>query len=272
MLKKILFFIFTTLLFTKSFANDLDFIDEWKTIRELKENIENLDKNKIDLDLKIDSFATELYLIDYLKENLTYADFENLKNIISDYNKDRYRLEKIFNDKSINLKDTKKTKIKLLEVKKELYKNMTPYIKQENYSDYLEYIKSDTSLYSEQKELDSDILRKQEILNNKVETLEKRIVRHKEYIENNLILLVEKKIEEKIFNLNENKDFLALNNDNKINILNKTILKIESRITELKEIEYIDSVNLYLISSNEKKIEIYNIALEKLEVFMKEYK
>lgn len=264
-MKKIILLFLVLSLFTKSYANDLDFIDEWKTIRELKENIETLDKDKDNLDVKITSFEADLFIIDYLKENLTYSDFENLKIIISDYNEERFRLEKLLNSKSVQLKSTTSTKIKLLELKKDLYTKITPYIKEESYPDYLKFIKSDTSLYSEKQEIDSDILRKQEILNNKVEVLEKRIERHKEFIENNLRLLVEKKIEEKIFALNENENFLSLNKEEKNTVLEKTISKIRDRITDIDNFDYTD--NEYLLSSNEKKIEIYEITLEKLLEF-----
>lgn len=252
---------------TESYANDLVFDDESKTIRELKENIEELDKNKDELIIKSKDFSPDSLLKSYFRDDLNSKDLTNLKVIIDDYNKDRRRLELELNKLSKELKTTTNIKIKLLEEKKDLYKRLTPFIKVDNYKDYLKYIKADTSLYSEKKEIDSDIIRKQEIINNKVEVLEERIKRHKSYLEDNLRMLVEKKLEEKISQLSENPWFASLTTENKIKVLNKTILKIQWRIDTIKEINTITESWIYSWSSNEKKIEIYNITLEKLREF-----
>jgi len=84
---------------------------------------------------------------------------------------------------------------------------LTTFIKIEQYNNYLDYIKSDTTIYFERKEIDSDIYRKQEIINTKVNVLEERIKEHRIYLEESLQRLVESKMDEKLELLKQNKNF-----------------------------------------------------------------
>gem|GEM_PF-6103343 len=149
---------------------------------------------------------------------------------------------------------------------------MTTYIKVEYYQSYLEYIKSDTVIYSERKEIDSDIYRKQEIINNKVNILEEKIREHKSYLEDSLKKLVEETMDEKIAFLSNNKSFSALENKEKVLILEKTIFKISNNIESLKNQNQINDLSTFVKVNNDKKIEIYNIVLKKLEDFKNTYK
>jgi hypothetical protein len=58
-LKKIILIFFVLFSFTESFANDLVFDDEAKTIRELQENIEELDKDKEEIIIKSKDFSPD---------------------------------------------------------------------------------------------------------------------------------------------------------------------------------------------------------------------
>lgn len=267
MIKKILtfFVIFIIFFTTKSNAFDLVFNDEAKTIRELKENIEWLDKEKNDLYIKLKDFAPDQTLTWFFRDDLTLEELKTLKSIIEQYNLNKSNLEKQLYEKSKNLMDTSDIRVKLLEEKKELYKKMTSYIKVSYYQKYLEYIKSDTLIYSERKVIDSDIYRKQEILNNKVNILEEKIKEHKTYLEDSLKRLVEDKMDEKITFLSNNKAFVSLDNKEKVLILDKTIFKIQNNITSYKNQNKLTDISTFVKVNNDKKIEIYNIVLKKLQ-------
>ncbi|MDD3793554.1 MAG: hypothetical protein PHI37_01985 [Candidatus Gracilibacteria bacterium] len=269
MLQKIFIFLtlFVSFFGAQSYANDLVFSDSTKTIRELKENIEGLDKAKEDLYIKIKDFAPDQKLKSYFREDLTLVDLENIRLIIDEYNKNKYVLEIELQEKSKQLLDTSDIRKKLLEEKKELYKKLTSFIKSSEYSNYLEYIKSDTTIYFEKKEIDSDIYRKQEILNNKVNILEEKIKEHRIYIEESLQKLVEGKMDEKLEFLKQNKNFSGLTNIQKVEVIEKTIIKTQTFIKSYED-EIQNSANI----NNNKKIEVYNIVLQKLEDFKNSYK
>lgn len=270
--KVILIFISLLFILSKSYANDLDISDSTKTIRELKENIEWLDKAKNELYIKLKDFAPDQKLKSYFREDLSITDLESLKQIIDEYNKNKSILDINLLNNSKQLLDTSDIRVKLLEEKKELYKKITSFIKSEYYQDYLEYIKSDTTIYSERKEIDSDIYRKQEIINNKVIILEEKIKEHKSYLEDSLQKLVEEKMEEKISFLSQNESFSKLSTDEKINILNKTISKLQLLIENLNLENYNSDLWNFIKSNNNKKIEIYKIVLLKLQNFKNDIK
>jgi len=121
-----------------------------------------------------------------------------MRYIIDEYNKNKQNLERELQEKSKQLLDTTGIRKNLLEEKKELYKKLTSFIKTNEYSNYLEYIKSDTTIYFERKEIDSDIYRKQEIINTKVNVLEEKIKEHRIYLEESLQRLVESKMDERL--------------------------------------------------------------------------
>lgn len=265
MLKKLFFYVtlFVFILSTKSYADDLVISDTTKTIRELKENIEWLDKAKEDLYIKLKDFAPDQKLKSYFKEDLNLVDLENLRITIDEYNKNKNILERELQEKSKQILDTTEIRKELLEEKKELYKNLTKYIKVDQYENYKEYIKSDTAIYSERKEIDSDIYRKQELINTKVNILEEKIKEHRTYLEESLQRLVEWKMDEKLEFLSKNKNFANLKNEEKVLVIDKTIIKTQTLITEFQNEDLVTSSNL----NNTKKIEIYNIVLNKLKEF-----
>ena len=95
---------------------------------------------------------------------------------------------------------------------------------------YLSYIKSNITIYSEKKKVDTDILLKKQIINNKVEKLEKKIERHNSFLQNRLKIIVEKKLTIKIKHISKNKNFNKLSDELKVLVLDKTIIKIKKRI------------------------------------------
>ncbi|MDD2907341.1 MAG: hypothetical protein PHH98_01740 [Candidatus Gracilibacteria bacterium] len=274
MLKKIILFITLFVMFssTKSFAYDLVLSDEGKTIRELKESIEGLDKVKSELYNKLNDFNPDQKLKTFFRDDLVLADLDNLRKIIEQYIKNNSLLEEELSEKSKKLLDVTDIRIKLLEEKKDLYKKMTPFIKSDSYQNYLDYIKSDTAIYSEKKEIDSSIYRKQEIINSKVTILEEKIKEHKTFLEDSLKTLVEGIMDEKINYLSNNKSFSELTNIEKTKILEKTTIKIQNNIDIMKNEALLDNSTIFIKVNNDKKIEIYNIVLKKLEDFKNSFK
>ena len=79
-------------------------------------------------------------------------------------------------------------------------------------------------------------------------------------------------MDEKITFLKNNKSFSALENKEKILILDKTIFKISNNIESLKSQNLLNDISAFVKVNNDKKIEIYNIVLKKLETFKNTFK
>ncbi len=251
-MNKIIFTFFVFLLTISVSYAEVDLNDENKSIRELKENITELDKSKTVI---IDEIRKNNPIDDltwYFNDNLTSADLEEIKNIINVYIKRKNELYLELENKAKNLDSTDEIKSSLLEEKKFMYKSLLPYISTYNYDNYLEYIKSETTLYNEKTWLESDIIRKNEIISNKVEILEEKIIRHKSYIEDSLRIIVNERMEQKLEIIRKNPKFIKLSYLEKIEFLDNTINKIDGKINELEELWQNDSYQL-----NNKKISIY---------------
>jgi len=79
-------------------------------------------------------------------------------------------------------------------------------------------------------------------------------------------------MDEKLSILSNNKIFLELDNNDKTKILEKTIFKIKNTIEILKLDSLKDEISTFIKINNDKKIDIYNIVLKKLEDFKNSYK
>jgi len=79
-------------------------------------------------------------------------------------------------------------------------------------------------------------------------------------------------MDEKLSILSNNKIFLELDNNDKTKILEKTIFKIKNTIEILKLDSLKNEISTFIKINNDKKIDIYNIVLKKLEDFKNSYK
>lgn len=264
-MKKLFILLFFALLLpTSSYANELVFSGETKTIKELNQNIQDLDKEKNNVINKLIEINPSEKLKDFFRTDLLDSEVEDIKNIIEKYNKEKRILEVELINTAKSIENISNIKQELLTKKSELYKNLVKYIKKESISDYLEYIKSDAILFTEKNNINADIVRKKEIVATKVSILEEKIERHNTILQEKVRKIVEDKIDEKIFQIKNNKNFIELNNDSKIKVINKTIYKIEEKIKSINKTERIYNTkdNYWL------KIEVYNITIEKLENFI----
>lgn len=244
---------------TNSYFNELAFLDEWKTIKELKENIDYLDKTKVKLNEELKELKTDYKLKLFLKKDLKRFEINKIKFIVSEYNKNTLFIENTLELKAKKFLPILEEKKLLLEEKRKLYSGLIPYINPIYKKDYLNYIKDDTRLFSKQKSVSTDIIIKKEILNNKVDIIETKIKEYNDYTNQNIKKVINSKLEEKINNLNNNENFKILSSSYKRAVLDKTIQKIKLKLLNLEKLK--------IDSSKTMRIETYNIAIEKLEKF-----
>ena len=232
------------------------FLDEWKTIKEDIKNINILEQINIKLDNDLYILNTDYKLKSFLRKDLSNIELKKIKIIVSEYNTNKWKLDLILIEKAKDLLPIIDERKLLLEEKRKLYSGLIPYINTDFRKQYLEYIKWDAKIFNEQNDVTTDIIGKKEILSHKLETIETKIQEHKDFINESIERVVETRLDDKINNLNNNERFKILNTESKIKVLDKTINKIEIKLQNLIDVNW-----------NTKTIQIYYIALSKLNLF-----
>ncbi len=255
---------------SNSYYDELAILDSSKTIKELKENIYVLDQedNRLDNDLKI--LNTNYELKNFLRKDLTLVESGKIRILVQNYITNKNRIELALFENAENWLPVLEERKLLLEEKRMFFSWLIPYIDWDFKNKYLEYIKLDTEIFNEQSDVETDIIQKKEILNTKVENIESKIQEHRDFINENIKKVIEQRLAEKIQNLSENESFQKLKSNLKVKVLNKTISKIKIKLENLekKDIDQTFWLEIELSSSVlDKKIQTYNIALNKLEEF-----
>lgn len=225
------------------------------TIKELQQNIKVLEEKQGEITKKFSSDLWDIWDIkNFLKDNLSEKEVEEIKLIINNYNKSK---ENII-DNNNNLEDIKQS---LLDLKKEVYKKLIPYIEQWNLQDYLNYIKTNVEVFKQWKDLDYEIDKNKELLEQKVSLIKEKIKVHESELKNEIDELINKKIDEKIDIIKNNEKFKILDLEKRKALISKTIEKIKEKLNDIE-----------VTTENQKKIDIYNIVIQKLEEVFSELK
>jgi hypothetical protein len=158
---------------------------------------------------------------------LLSSEIQDIKYIINKYLYSKNNLEDSIVEKAKDLQDTTEDKNTLFNNKKEFYKSLVPFIRKDKLNEYLEYISLDVKILKEQKDVDTKLIIKNEIINNKVERIEEKIIEHKTSLDTKFKTLIEVKINEKVERLRNNEKFKLLYLDLKIKVVDRVIEKIQ---------------------------------------------
>lgn len=248
-MKKIIYIFLTFFVFSFSptiFANNVGIFNDVKIVKEAEKE-ENIYKN----------FLKEYKLENFIKNWLSDEENKKLRKIILDYissNSDlEQKLQKIKNENEIL-----KIQNSILDLKKDLYKKIIPYIEQKSYKNYLNHIENTLKNFIEK---NSPYKNNQINSEEKVNTLEKKIQENKQNLNSEVRNLIEEKFDEKISVIIDSPSFSKLSTENKIKTLGKVIENLNSKvITFQKRLDY---SSIY-IESDKKRLEIYKIMLQKL--------
>lgn len=224
----------------------------WETINELKQSISMLQEKQKEIYIINPDLSSIDDIKIFLKTDLTNEQLEEVNKIIWEYSKYKENIKNVENYQSL-----------LLAKKREIYKNLTIYVNEDKLNNYLEYIKSNLETVKKDIDLKTEILKKQEILEAKVDAIKDKIKENKTEIETSLTEIINVKIDEKLKKLKENKDFIKLDLEKKQYVIEQIIKKVE-----IKKEEKVKSWN----TIKEREIYIYDVLLDKLNVFLKELK
>lgn len=224
----------------------------WETINDLKQSISLLQDKQKEIYINNPDLSSIEDIKWFLKFDLTDDQIIEVNKIIWEYNS--YK-ESIKNDENYQGL--------LMSKKRETYKNITIYVKQDKLDEYLDYIKNNLETVKKDIDIKSEINKKQELLEAKVDAIKEKIKENKDEVENNLIDIINQKIDEKINNLKNNNDFQKLNLNKKKYVIAQIIKKIE-----FKKESKIKSWN----SIKEREIYVYDTLLDKLKELVDELK
>ena len=231
---KICVFFLVLFILPSAFANE--------SINDIKENIKNLQNKQKQILENNDSMYFLWNLNNYIQDNLSSVEIVELSNIISSYN-----------FSSNKLKNTSWDFWNLLKMKKDAYKKIFSYVSKDKINLYLEFVKTDIEIVYEYWEIEKNILKNEEILNEKLSDIKIKISKNKEEIQNNLNDLINDKINEKIDNIKNNENFKKLDLETKkyiiYNIIDYTEKRKEDRI-KLNSWKSVNNIDVYAIVIN----------------------
>ncbi len=254
-----------------SYANSWETIissESWswgvETISSLKDNLRNLEDEKIWLENKLNLLKEETYLRGFFTQNPSDAEVYEIKKIIEEYRKVNISLNVELKEKSDKLEDISETRKQIVHERLEFYKKLVKYIDKAKIDEFKDYVKSDTQILRNKKEINYEINKNQKKLEEKVEIIKWRIKEYKTDFDERLRELIEVKVNEKISNLENSEKFISLSHELKRSVIEKTIEKIKSKMELFKKSEDKSSID-------SKKVEIYEITLIKLNEVLGKY-
>lgn len=232
--------------------------DKW--IQELSTEIHTLKESEKIIKEESKELQDKDKLLTFFKDDLTRSELRRIEKIITSFKFHRRYLENEFNSKAKNLEDVTETKEDIIEQRKALYKDLSPYIKQSEINNYLIYVKNDAESIQNKNNISVQIITNKEILSNKLTLIEGKIKQNKETLNKELELAVIKKIDDKINSLKSNEKFANLDKKLKAKVIDKTIIKVKIRILNIENKSELSDREL-------QKLDLYKLLKSSLEKY-----
>jgi len=235
-----------------------------QTISELKWNLKELNNEKEWLDYKLNILKWNKRLNLLFKKDLNKKEVYEIVKIVTIYRKINTNLNIILDKKSKNLEDITDIRKEIISERISFYKKLIVYIDKQKLWKYKQYIKSDIEILKDKKIINAKIDINKQKLETKVNIIKTKIKKHDKILNEKLKIIIKNKLEEKIIKLKNNFNFKLLTDKQKRNVLLETVRKINLKIDTLRNTDNKTTIIL-------KKIEIYNMAIEKITELSNEY-
>ncbi len=261
-MKKLLIWVISLLSILHSgeiYAQTWDILED-KSIKEIKQNIEKLNSDKNLISNEYSEFKLWSDLSSYFKPLLSKEELQSIEILITKYNKQFNELNSLLLSQAKNLEDTSEVKNQLLQIKKDLYINLLWFVDAQKYQEYLWFIRWDATISKKQVEVKSQIASTKEIYDKKVTRIESKIIENRKKMALRLEKVISDKIDEKINSIKNSPNFQKLPNHLQVEILEKTIEKVNINISSLETLEDNES-------NVEQKIDLYYLLNDKLLIF-----
>lgn len=250
-------------------AEDIDDAD--KTIKELEEEKDQLITEKIIVTDNFNAFILNNWdLRKFFKLELTSGELSVIEAIITSYNSQRHKWEGLLKDTAHQLEDTDVATTDLLDLKKNLYISFLPFIQISLLEEYKIFIKADAEATKKDKIIQSDIYKKEKIVEEKKTVIQEKIEASEQDLEIKKNQIIEEKINQKLTAYAESEKFSTLDLQTKKIVFTAVLDKIAQRRIEL---EVSEEWNENLEETKEwKKIKLYIIVESALDIFIQDLK
>lgn len=240
-----------------------------QSIRELWEDINTLEQEKKLLVFKWKTFVVWWNsLSDLVRAEVSDEEKAEIEQVLNSYLDQKNIYTKDLNTALENqdkLESIEEIKSNMIQNKIWFYSNLLPYIEASKADDFKLYIDSDLKLNEKSREVSVDIDRKNIERQERVEVLQERIKDNKELLRYNIEERVNTLVTSRLEEFTKKESFLNLPNEQKIEVFDRLIKKIDTLIDKLKALENTTSVV-------EEKIILYQVVQDILQWFIDTWK
>lgn len=229
--------LFFSCLSIPTFASEVSSFSTWTelSIKELSENIEKLKDEKMELTNKTKELSWEYWeLISFIKWDLSEDEISEIKTSINFFIEKRNSLQDLMKEKVKNNLDVEEEKKELVLLRADIYKYLAKYVAFEKRSNFLEHIKIQVQSEKESKDLIEEILKNQNVLNNKVQHIKAQIKDHKEWLKIRIENSITQKIKTRIDEIDNNPKYKFIQQETKNQIYTNFLTKISAIQQEVK--------------------------------------
>ena len=140
-----------------------------------------------------------------------------------------------------NLEDTTQTKKEILILRANFYKYLAKYVQKDKKNDFIDHIRFQIQSEKEAKDLIEEILKNQNLLEQKVSYIKEKIEDHKENLQAKIDQKITQKIKTRIDEIDWNEKYDKIDQKIKNKIYKDFISNIEKRIKEVKKSNLTDN-------------------------------
>ncbi len=261
-----IFFLFFLTVFINTVFSDLEnpnWIIEIKTIKELKQEVENINEQKENTEIELNELKKELLVKRFFRVNFTNDEKNQLTELIKNYRNKKEFLNTEIILKSRNLKDTAYLKRELLLNEKFFYWELVNFIDLEKKDKYIEYIRKNIIIVNRKSNLKSSIAKKEVILQKRVDNIKEKIKQHNKQTSNNTVIIVNNKLNYILLNLTQKEKFINLSKEWQYKLFDTLIKRIDNKLDFLDKKTNKSKTQEIIIDNREKIIENIKIFRDK---------
>lgn len=231
---KILIFSCFFLYFNISYWNSWNIFLSTPTIKELSSNLEKLKEESNDFKIKNKELKQDYGdLISFLKDDLTSIEIEDINNKLEDFIEKKKELDLKLKENISNFIDNTPLKKEILVLRANFYKYLAKYIKKEKKDEYISHIRFQIKSEKESKDLIEEILKNQNLLDQKVSYIKDKIEDHKEKLQSQIEEKISQKIKNRVFEIDSNQKYDIIEQKAKNKIYKNFVSSIEKSINDI---------------------------------------
>lgn len=233
-MKKILLILLLLTLSPITYAKENRFFASDLTIKELSKNIEKLKDENTQFQEKNKKLSKEYWeLISFIRTDLTDSEIQEIKQKVELFIEERNWLQKKLKEKIDVLEETTEDKKNIIIHRANFYKYIAKFVQKEKREDFIAHIKFHIQSEKESRDLIEEILRNQNILEQKVTYIKWKIEEHKEDLQTRIEIWVTSKIKKRIDEIDNDEKYKSIDRKTKNKIYTDFISLIKDKLKEI---------------------------------------